>query len=166
MELFPRKVENNNNSSLKLKIMKEAEVLNDLVRINHDRVAGYTKAAKQTKDEDLRLIFQNMSSQSGQFAEELQKLITLDGGDPADGTTISGKIYRTWMDVKATFGGDDRKSLLASCEFGEDAAQTAYKAALAKDEITGEIRLIIENQKSALKEAHDTIKRMRDVQPA
>lgn len=146
--------------------MKEAEILNDLLKINHDRIAGYDKAAKQANDEDLRLIFRSMSSQSRQFAEELQKLVRTDGADPADGTTISGKIYRTWMDVKATFGGDDRKSLLSSCEFGEDAAQAAYRTALAKDDISAAIRLIIETQKNSLKEAHDSIKKMRDVQPA
>ena len=53
------------------------------------------------------------------------------GDDIEKGTTNSGKIYRAWMDVKAAFTGHDRKAILASCEFGEDAAQAAYKTALA-----------------------------------
>jgi len=31
---------------------KAAEVINDLVQINHDRIEGYTKAIKETQDED------------------------------------------------------------------------------------------------------------------
>ena len=46
---------------------------------------------------------------------------------------ISGKIYRTWMDVKAAFARKERLSVLEACEFGEDAAQRAYEAALASD---------------------------------
>jgi uncharacterized protein (TIGR02284 family) len=145
--------------------MRNTEVLNDLIRINHDRVEGYEKAAAQTKEDDLRSLFTNMSTQSRQFAGELERIVRTEGGDPAEGTTNSGKIYRTWMDVKATFGGDDRKGILASCEFGEDAAQTAYRSALKEDDVDGPVKQLIENQQVALKEAHDKIKRMRDAAP-
>jgi uncharacterized protein (TIGR02284 family) len=145
--------------------MRNTEVLNDLIRINHDRVEGYEKAAAQTKEDDLRSLFTNMSTQSRQFANELERVVRVEGGDPAEGTTNSGKIYRTWMDVKATFGGDDRKGILASCEFGEDAAQTAYRSALKEDDVDGPVKQLIENQQVALKEAHDKIKRMRDAAP-
>jgi hypothetical protein len=33
------------------------------------------------------------------------------------------------MDVKVSFSGNDRQAILESCEFGEDAAQKAYKDA-------------------------------------
>jgi len=70
------------------------------------------------------------------------------------------------MDVKATFGGDDRKGVLASCEFGEDAAQRAYKDALNEDDLTPDVRATIENQKAMLLQAHDKIKMMRDAAAA
>ena len=66
------------------------------------------------------------------------------------------------MDVKATFGGDDRHGRLASCEFGEDAAQKAYKDALKEDDLTVDVRATIESQKAILRQAHDKIKMMRD----
>lgn len=147
--------------------MKKVEALNDLIKINNDRVDGYTKAGLQTADEDLRSLFTSLAAQSSQFAAELKKYVREEGEDPTEGTTISGKIYRTWMDVKATFGGDDRKSLLASCEFGEDAAQKAYKMALEDDDVPEDIRTVFRDQKSVLKEAHDKIRDMRDAaQPA
>ena len=146
--------------------MKHAEVLNDLIRINNDRVDGYNKAALQTADEDLRSLFTSLATQSSQFAAELKKHVRSEGEDPAEGTTVSGKIYRTWMDVKAKFGGDDRKGLLASCEFGEDAAQKAYKMALEDKDLPSDLRSLVEDQKSTLKQAHDKIRDMRDAQPA
>ena len=146
--------------------MANSEVLNDLIRINNDRVTGYSKAAAQAKENDLQSLFSQLAQQSRQFATELRSLITDSDKDVTDETTTAGKIYRAWMDVKATFGGDSRKGVLASCEFGEDAAQKAYKEALEEDDLSPDVRAIIESQKAILRTAHDRIKMMRDTAAA
>jgi uncharacterized protein (TIGR02284 family) len=148
---------------------KTAEVLNDLIQINNDRIEGYERAAKETEagDADLRTLFLSMAAESRRYVNELSKHVTRRGEEPADGTSLSGKIYRAWMDVKATFSGKGRKAILASCEYGEDAAQKAYDQALKTDaELPTEIRQLIMDQKTTLKGSHDKIKRMRDTQPA
>ncbi len=148
---------------------KTSEVLNDLIRINNDRIAGYEKAEKETdgKDADLRALFNQMAAESRSYVNDLTKHVAGAGKEPADGTTVSGKIYRAWMDVKATFSGNDRKAILASCEFGEDAAQKAYDTALSSDaDLPTEIRQLIMDQKKSLKKSHDQIKSLRDAQPA
>jgi uncharacterized protein (TIGR02284 family) len=145
------------------------EVLNDLIRINNDRTAGYQRASDEARDidVDLQAMFNRMADESRQYATELTAEVGRLGGDPATGTTASGKIYRAWMDVKATFTGKDRKAILASCEYGEDAAQRAYEDALASDaELPANIRQIITNQKAALKSSHDMIKKYRDMHAA
>ena len=148
--------------------MANTEILNDLIRINNDRVEGYTKAAAQANDQDLQSLFSQFAQQSRQFANELRGLINDKGTSEdrkekvTDETTASGKIYRTWMDVKATFSGGNRKSVLAACEFGEDAAQKAYKSALEDDELSPDVRATIVSQKATLLEAHDQVKMMRD----
>jgi len=43
------------------------------------------------------------------------------------GTSGTGAIHRAWIDVKATFSGHDRKSVLAECERGEDAIKKRTK---------------------------------------
>lgn len=145
------------------------EVLNDLIRINNDRIEGYERAAKETDagDADLRAIFDSMAAESRGYVAELSTHVAQSGTEPATDTTVSGKIYRAWMDVKATFTGKDRKAILASCEYGEDAAQKAYDTALKTDaELPTELRQLIMDQKSSLKKSHDQIKKMRDTQPA
>ena len=146
--------------------MKNAEVLNDLVEINNDRVAGYEKAAGKTKDTDLNSLFADMARQSKEFVSELKGLVRSEGEEPAKGTTVRGKIYRAWMDVKQTFSGDDRKSILSSCEFGEDAAQRAYENALKDSELSPSVRQILEKEKSSLRQSHDRIRDMRDAASA
>jgi len=145
------------------------ETLNDLVKINMDRIEGYEKAAEQTKkyDADLQAIFSKMAAESRSYAQELHEKIFSLGGKVSTDTTVSGKIYRAWMGVKNLFTGSDRKSILASCEFGEDAAQKAYNDALETDaEMSAETRQLIMKQKNSLKNSHDIIKKYRDMQPA
>lgn len=144
------------------------EVLNDLIRINNDRIEGYEKAMNETKDidADLKTLFRRMADQSrANKAELIQEVQKRGGGADVNSTTNSGKIYRAWMSVKATFSGKDRKSVLAACEFGEDAAQKAYQEALESEStIDVDVRQLVVKQKSTLKESHDLIKRHRDMQ--
>lgn len=152
--------------------MANTETLNDLIRINNDRIEGYAKAAAQANDQDLQSLFSEFTQQSRQLANELRGLVNIRYGSDdndkqvTDETTASGKIYRAWMDVKDKFTGGNRKSVLASCEFGEDAAQKAYNSALDDDDITPDVRSVIERQKSELRQAHDQVKRMRDMATA
>jgi uncharacterized protein (TIGR02284 family) len=148
---------------------KIISILNDLVRINHDRVVGYEKAIEELKDgdADLKVLFQRYVTESREYAQELTLEVGRLGGDPAQGTTNSGKIYRVWMDLKAAIAGKDRKTILDNCEFGEDAAQKAYDLALNSDvELEPSLRDLIVRQKATLKTGHDEVKRLRDMQAA
>lgn len=143
-----------------------AEILNDLVQINNDRVAGYEKAIEELKpeDSDLKTLFVKMIGESHQYKMALATEVQALGEEIEEGTTNSGKIYRTWMDVKAIFTGHDRKTVLNNCEFGEDAAQKAYKMALAEDSLSADLRALITDQKASLRTSHDEIKALRDSQ--
>jgi len=146
-----------------------AEVLNDLIAINNDRIEGYEKASEETKniDVDLQAIFNSMADESRKYKSELTTEVSRLGEDAEKGTTGMGKVYRVWMDIKAAFTGKDRQGILESCEFGEDAAQKAYRDALASDaEMTAEIRQLITSQQASLKTSHDLIKKYRDAHKA
>jgi hypothetical protein len=116
------------------------EVLNDLIQINNDRIAGYEKAIKETKseDEDLKVLYASM------IAESHRNKIALAS------------------DVKAVFGGHDRHTILSNCEAGEDAAQRAYRTALENEAIPAFIRDLLTQQQQTLRESHDEIKSLRD----
>lgn len=141
------------------------EVLNDLIRINRDRIAGYEKAVENLEDGDavLRTLFYQLSDESQKMKEELSNEVRSLGGEPAEDSTMSGKIYRAWMDVKDVFSGDDAKSALEACEYGEDAAQKAYGEAIddSKD-FPDNIQMLIRDQKDILRLSHDLIRNKRD----
>lgn len=143
--------------------------INDLIRINHDRIVGYEKAIDELKDEDadLKVLFQKYITESRQYAQELTLEVSRLGGDAAEGTTNSGKIYRVWMDLKTAVTGKDRETILNNCEFGEDAAQKAYDMALNSDtELETPLRDLLVRQKATLKVGHDEVKKLRDLEKA
>lgn len=141
-----------------------AETLNDLVQINNDRIVGYEKAMHELKEEDadLKALFLDMIHESHNLKMALSTELNVLGSETTSSTTSSGKIYRVWMDVKAVFSGHSRQAVLENCEFGEDAAQAAYKSALEEENLPSYIRLMLEEQKYLLKMSHDKIKMMRD----
>lgn len=148
---------------------KITSILNDLIRINNDRVIGYEKAIEELKDgdADLKTLFRRYTTESRQYSHELTSEVSRLGGDATDGTTNSGKIYRVWMDLKTAITGKDRKTILENCEFGEDVAQKAYDLALNADvELEPSLRDMIVSQKATLKTGHDEVKRLRDMQAA
>lgn len=153
--------------------MKQSEivdVLNDLVQINNDRIAGYEKAIKDSKPEDAgyHSMFRRMIDESSKYKMELISAINSLGGEAEiRSTTNSGKIYRLWMDIKSTFAGKSEASVLELCEFGEDAAQKAYEEALKSDvEMSPAIRELLVKQKEQLRNSHDIIKNQRDMHEA
>ena len=152
----------NNNEKL-------TEVLNDLIKINHDRMKGYETSAKEAEKlgADLQQTFHKMADQSRKYSTQLTSEIQKYGGDATDGTSLGGAIHRAWIDVKTTFTGKDRHAILSSCEFGEDAAQKAYKEALDSDaEMPADTRKLITDQKAELRSSHDMIKQYRDAAKA
>jgi len=142
------------------------EILNDLLLINNDRIAGYEKVCDETKEleSDLRALFKRMAELSRANVQQLTDEIVKFGGEPATGTMLSGKLYRVWMDIRATFSVDNRMAVLQNAEAGEDAAQKAYEEALKAKNLPAELTALITNQKLTLKNAHDEIKNQRDVQ--
>lgn len=142
------------------------EILNDLIEIQNDRIKGYTRAIEELKegDQDLKTLFTSMIDESRDMRMVLGQEVQALGGNMEDGTTNSGKIYRAWMDVKAAFTGHSRQTVLENCEFGEDAAQRAYEAALSEDDLPAFLRQILTEQQRRLKASHDEIKALRDVE--
>lgn len=143
---------------------KTSAAITDLIVINNDRYEGYKTAAAETKESDLKDLFNQYSSQSSGFASELRQFVPAGEDQPKrDETKTTGKLYRTWMDLKSAVTSNDRKAILSSCEFGEDTAKKHYEDALkSTDELSHEAISLIRRQSEELKKAHDRIKALRD----
>lgn len=143
---------------------KSIEVLNSLIIINNDRIEGYETASDASEESDLKTLFSQFIESSQKCRFELINQVNSLGGEVAEGTTISGKFFRAWMDVKAALSGKDRKAILNSCEFGEDSAQKTYNQAINNDFkfLTPGQQTMVNMQKDLLKADHDHVKSLRD----
>lgn len=139
--------------------------LNSLVEINNDRIQGYERAIAETNDEDLIYLFTNMAAHSKGYKIDLSREIISMGGEATEGTKNSGKIFRAWMDIKAALTGKNRREILGSCEFGEDAALDTYKTILADEDnvLTDDLLKLIQLQKQEIQVDHDRVKALRDL---
>ena len=142
---------------------KKIDAINSLIIINNDRSEGYKKAAEEAKDPELKALFNTFSQQSRGFSSELRQFVPNSEEPEHDETKNSGKLFRLWMDIKAAVTGNDRKAILSSCEFGEDAAKNEYKSILENSaEIPAEALTVITKQNAEILKSHDQIKAMRD----
>lgn len=143
---------------------KSIDVLNELIELNNDRVAGFEKALADINDEniDLKELFQTYATQSRKFSQELTALTAARGGDVETGNSVSGTLHRAWIDVKSLFGGSDRASILSEAERGEDAIKKAYTTALTEGGLSGEALQTVTAQSQDINAAHDSIKALRD----
>ena len=147
---------------------KTLDVLNTLIEINNDRIEGYETASKETKETELQNLFYKLIQTSQKNKAELIQEVVKLGGTPIEGTRITGKFFRVWMDVKAALTGNDRKMILDSCEYGEDVALDVYKDQLKNnfEALTSLQQIMLQAQVLFLKADHDVVKSMRDAAAA
>ncbi|HMI08717.1 MAG TPA: PA2169 family four-helix-bundle protein [Flavobacterium sp.] len=142
---------------------KSILLLNQLIEINNDRIEGYDTAAKETDASDLKSLFGDLKSTSQNNLSELRTEVRQLGGKPEEGTRVTGKFFRAWMDVKAALMGNDRHAILSSCEFGEDKALEAYEDILENSAALSSRQLaLVRKQESSLRADHDKVKSLRD----
>ena len=138
--------------------------LNDLVKINNDRIQGYLKAVEDTEDSQLDHLFNEMIVQSQNFRSQLaDHIVRIDGTAVTEftSTDVSSKIHRAWIDIKAAVTGKDRDTVLSSVTFGENAAVEAYESAIENDKLPAYIKEDLIAQLLQLKSSRDKMEVMK-----
>ncbi len=144
---------------------KAVDVINDLIKINNDRAAGFKKAASDIEGDanGIVAVFNKLAVESEQYVTELTNLAQQHDGEIAEGTSTSGDLHRAWIDIKSAFTGSDLLAILNECERGEDAAKSAYNDALDPDNgFDNELMLLLQSQQVGINEGHDLIRALRD----
>ncbi|MBG6060812.1 uncharacterized protein (TIGR02284 family) [Flavobacterium sp. CG_9.1] len=143
---------------------KSIEILNSLVQINNDRIQGYETASKEADETDLKTLFSHFTETSLKCKADLATEVKRLGGTPIEGTTTSGKLFRVWMDIKSAMTGSDRKAIINSCEYGEEAALETYDEALNNAEnLSAEQLMMINKQHAAIKANYQKVKELSNL---
>jgi uncharacterized protein (TIGR02284 family) len=144
---------------------KSIDILNTLIGINNDRIEGYEAASTETEEPDLIKLFTQLVASSDECNAELVEEVEKMGGTPAEGTKTTGKFFRAWMDFQVALSGKDRKTILDSCEYGEEVTVNTYKKVLENcaEDLTVEQLSMARDQCAWLKADHDTVKALRNL---
>lgn len=142
------------------KAKRKAAALDELLLFVNDRIEGYKRAVDETKDGDLRAYYQQLVAQSRQFADELNRYLTREGGERETGTTFKGKLYRKLMDAQAVVTARDEKAILAANLYGERWAIKAYKKALRRKALKGDMRAAVYSQYAQSKKTYKKLKQL------
>jgi uncharacterized protein (TIGR02284 family) len=144
---------------------KTIEAFNTLIVINNDRIEGYKTAEAEARETDLKMLFSDLMETSVQNRKELVAEVTKLGGTPDEGTRVTGKFFRAWMDLKAALSGNDRETILDSCEYGEDVILKVYKKNLIEDhqDTNSTEQDLLNKHYALLKSDHNKVKDLRDV---
>lgn len=139
-----------------------ASVLNELTQFVNDRIEGYKTAARDTKDPAHKAYYNELVQQSQQFSNELNSTLNRIGGETQQDTTMKGKLYRGWMNVKSGITGKNEEAIIESNLYGEEWAQKAYNDALEhKAELPREVVQMVEKQKQASIATCEHLKQMK-----
>ncbi|MEO6654144.1 MAG: PA2169 family four-helix-bundle protein [Ilumatobacteraceae bacterium] len=143
----------------------DRRVTKDLIQTLEDGKEGFTRAAEKLAESDrpdLSTTMRKYADQRGAFSAELDKMAADYGDDIDEDGSVGGAIHRGWMAVKDAISGSDPKGVLDAAEQGEDHAVSEYKDALDKQDISPNLREVIQRQYADIQKAHDDIKALRN----
>ncbi len=127
------------NDSIKKNLQK-------IVDICKDGVEGYSRAATELEDGELKTIFGRLSQQRKLFIEEIKDEardygVKLD----IDGTT-KGDLHRFWLTVKSKLTGHDDEKIIEASLTGENAAVETYHEVLQENDLPSNLRDTLSKQ--------------------
>jgi uncharacterized protein (TIGR02284 family) len=131
--------------------------LNGLIETCKDGANGFRTAADGVEDASLKRLFSSYVEQRTQVAAELERLVTVIGGNPADTGHIAGAVHLGWINLKSAATGRDDGAVISECERGEDFAKERYRKALERS-LPVDVRATVERQYMQVQEAHDHVR--------
>ncbi len=140
-------------------------VCQDLIQTLEDGKEGFLKAAERLSGSDrpeLAAKFRDYSAQREGFAKELKGLAVQYGDTVAETGTVAGTLHRGWMAMKDILAGSDPGGVLDAAEQGEDHAVAEYERALAEQNLSGDLRSVLQRQYVTVKATHDDVRALRD----
>lgn len=141
---------------------KTIDDLNFLIAVNADRIEQFQTAKDDAPFPRLRQLFQQIALESAGHIAQLTGCIRAEGGEVEQGTTLSGKLHKLWVDVKATVSGRDATAILEAIRCAEKATLEAYDRILREShhDLPEPVFELVEHQRRTIVESCQTVERM------
>lgn len=140
---------------------KTIDDLNFLIAVNADRIEQFRAAKDDAPFPRLRQLFQRIALESAEHIAQLTDCVRAEGGEVEQGTTLSGKLHKLWLDVRATLSGHDATAILEAIQCAEKATLEAYDRILQEShhDLPEPVFELVQHQRRTIVESCQTVKR-------
>ncbi len=142
---------------------EHAEALQTLLQKNYDAEKEFKKAITKTESKNLKEFLKRQALKHNRFATELDKEIRSLNETPKEEGSFTGKLSRTWMDIKVAFSGDDDEAILEECVRGEKDSAEEYQEALDDNNFPPHLEEVLRKQLMVIKTMIAEVQNMEDL---
>jgi uncharacterized protein (TIGR02284 family) len=128
------------------------QILNDLVAACRDSEAGFGRAGKSVRNENLRERLTSIARQRGELADELIRNVRKLGGACPDSGYPSDLSERAWDGLGNSIDSKDDDNILMECLAAEEHTLGRYERALIYD-LPPHLRPVVDRQRLTVQEA-------------
>lgn len=108
---------------------REVDLLNQLLMLTRDSIAGYREAAAETGDRAMQRCFLRRAMDRQNIAERLAEVIESLGGEPVDEGTRLGMAHRVFLNLRELLSSGDTVAMHEVAR-GESFLRARYERAL------------------------------------
>lgn len=139
----------------------DVKILNSLIETTIDSVDGYEKAARDSKNEQFRRMFEERAFERRRVCDELRNEVTRLGGEPEDDGSMLASAHRSFLKLRDVVAGGDDTQVIDEVERGEDFIKDKYETAMRDDELSAEARQTITRAYDSVKSGHDQMSALK-----
>ncbi len=135
-----------------------ADKLNNLLEKNYDTEKGYKYAAENVENPELKSFFNERAQERYDFGHELKSEIRNFGESPEKGSSFTGDVMRSWMNLKTHISSNKEEAILEETVRGEKAAVDEYNEVMKEVDMPPSTQNVLLKQRNAITAALNKVK--------
>lgn len=120
-------------------------VLDRLIAVCSDGVAGYGHAARAVADPAVREVLEQNAAERSEIVDVLTYKLAELGAHPTHDGTLPGAMHRKFLDATASVARGDTRTMLQLCAFGERETLALFIAALGQS-LPDDVHKVVQSQ--------------------
>ena len=132
--------------------------LNNLLEKNYDTEKGYKYAAENVANPRLKAFFNERAQERYDFGHELKSEIRNYGESPEKGSSFTGDVMRSWMNLKSHLSLNKEEAILEETVRGEKAAVDEYNEVMKEIDLPASTQNVLMKQRNAITAALNKVK--------
>ena len=137
-------------------------VLNSLIETTIDSVDGYRRSAQEATNSRFSSAFLERASERERVVSELRNQVRQLGGNPEDDGSVLAAAHRAFLSLRDKVTGSDDAAVIAEVDHGETYLANKWEAALKDDRLSPQVRSLVQQQYSSVREGRDTFRRLHE----